>query len=59
MAMQSADVTPTAGQVAACERARAQAAQVTARWTALKTTGLEAFNARRRSAGLPTVEIPD
>jgi photosystem II stability/assembly factor-like uncharacterized protein len=59
MAMQTADVTPTAMQVAACERARDQQAQVMARWTSLRTTGLEAFNARRRSAGLPTVRIPE
>jgi photosystem II stability/assembly factor-like uncharacterized protein len=36
MAMQSAEVTPTAAQVAACERAQAQAAQVMARWTRLR-----------------------
>jgi hypothetical protein len=58
MAMQGADVTPTAGQVAACERARAQAAPVATRWTALKTSGLAAFNAGRKAAGQPTVELP-
>jgi hypothetical protein len=36
MAMQDADVTPTAAQVAACARARAQVNQVLARWTRLK-----------------------
>jgi len=36
MAMQNADVAPTAAQVAACDRARAQAVEVTARWTRLK-----------------------
>jgi hypothetical protein len=36
MAMQDADVTPTAAQVAACARARAQATQVLARWARLK-----------------------
>ena len=36
MAMQSADVTPTAGQVAACDSARAQSRVVLARWETLK-----------------------
>jgi len=39
MAMQGADVTPTAAQVAACTRARAQAATVLARWARLKRRG--------------------
>ncbi len=38
MAMQSADVTPTAAQVAACDRARAQYAQIIARWSRLKAS---------------------
>jgi len=36
MAMQEADVTPTAAQVAACARARAQVDEVLARWARLK-----------------------
>jgi hypothetical protein len=36
MAMQNADVAPTAAQLAACDRARAQAGEVMARWTRLK-----------------------
>ena len=36
MAMQSADVTPTASEVAAAERAQTQANDVMARWNALK-----------------------
>jgi len=36
MAMQDADVTPTAAQVAACARARAQVKQVLARWARLQ-----------------------
>jgi hypothetical protein len=36
MAMQAADVAPTASQVAACVRARADYARVMPRWTALK-----------------------
>jgi len=37
MAMQDADVTPTAGQVAACARARAAVNSVMARWRKLQT----------------------
>jgi photosystem II stability/assembly factor-like uncharacterized protein len=40
MAMQDADVAPTAAQVAACVRARALVAQVMARWTRLKRARL-------------------
>jgi hypothetical protein len=58
MAMQGADVAPTAAQVAACERARAQSAAVVAQWARLKTTGLAAFNAARTAAGLPPVSPP-
>jgi photosystem II stability/assembly factor-like uncharacterized protein len=36
MALQGADVTPTAAQVAACARARTQAATVLARWARIK-----------------------
>ena len=39
MGMQGADVAPTAAQVAACARARAQAATVLARWARLKRRG--------------------
>ncbi|HKN65404.1 MAG TPA: hypothetical protein VJW73_03965 [Gemmatimonadaceae bacterium] len=38
MAMQSADVTPTAAQVAAADRARAQANAAMARWNALRSS---------------------
>ena len=58
MAMQGADVTPTAMEVAACDRARAQSVQVMPRWTRLKTAGLAAFNAKRPAAGLPPVLPP-
>ena len=37
MAMQAADVAPTAREVAACAEARRQFADVMARWTAIKT----------------------
>jgi hypothetical protein len=39
MAMQGADLPPTAAQVAACDRARTQAAAVMARWARLRPAG--------------------
>jgi photosystem II stability/assembly factor-like uncharacterized protein len=39
MAMQGADVAPTADQIAATARARAMGSAVLARWTALRTSG--------------------
>ena len=57
MAMQSAEVTPTANQVAACAQARSQFAAVTARWTVLHTTGLAALNAKRKATGQPEVPV--
>ena len=50
MAMQGAEVAPTARQVAACTTARAQLADVTKRWTALKSTGLAGLNARLKAS---------
>ncbi|HEX6533915.1 MAG TPA: hypothetical protein VF041_04915 [Gemmatimonadaceae bacterium] len=47
MAMQNADVTPTAVQVAACERARREAATVMARWKALEAAGPAASSEKR------------
>jgi hypothetical protein len=58
MAMQGADVAPTASQVAACERARKQSAEVMAKWNALRTKGLAELNAKRRAAGQPLVTLP-
>ncbi len=58
MAMQGADVTPTVGQAAACDRARVQSAQVMAHWMALTTSGLAALNAKRRAAGESTLTLP-
>jgi hypothetical protein len=55
MAMQRAEVPPTASQIAAVGRARAQWAALLPRWTALRTTGLSALNAKRKAAGLPEV----
>ncbi len=58
MGMQAADVAPTATQIAACTRARAQSHDAMARWTTLKTSGLAAFNAKRKAAGQPAVKLP-
>jgi hypothetical protein len=58
MAMQGADVTPTANDVATAATARAQASDVMRRWTTLKTTGLAALNAKRKAAGQGTITPP-
>jgi hypothetical protein len=58
MAMQGADVAPTAGQVATAAKARADAAPLMRSWTAMKTSGLAAFNAMRKAANLPEVPAP-
>ncbi|MDQ2889027.1 MAG: glycoside hydrolase [Gemmatimonadota bacterium] len=58
MAMQSADVAPTASEVNASERARAQLSDVMSRWNALKTAGLTAFNTKRKAAGESAVSLP-
>ncbi len=55
MAMQGAEVAPTAREVAACTEARAASAAVIARWKKLTTTDLTALNARRKAAGLPLI----
>ncbi|HEY5492895.1 MAG TPA: hypothetical protein VIK25_17015 [Gemmatimonadaceae bacterium] len=58
MAIQGAEAAPTASQVAACDRASKQLAEVMKKWTALKTTGLAALNAKRKAAGQPVVTLP-
>jgi photosystem II stability/assembly factor-like uncharacterized protein len=58
MAMQGADVAPTAGQVATATKARADAAPLIRSWMALKTSGLAAFNAMRRASNQPEVPVP-
>jgi hypothetical protein len=58
MSMQRADATPTAVEVAACTSARKDAAAVMAKWDALRTRGLAAFNAKRKAAGEAAVEMP-
>ena len=52
MSMQGSEVAPTANQLAASTRARTTSSDITKRWTALKTTGLAALNAKRKAAGL-------
>ncbi|MGE5744053.1 MAG: hypothetical protein ACM368_08965, partial [Gemmatimonadota bacterium] len=59
MAMQSADVTPTVSQVAACDSARARSRDLLGRWSTLKGAGLVALNAKRKAAGLPAVALPN
>jgi hypothetical protein len=53
--LQGADVQPTAVQVKAIADARAGAAQIMARWGAIKTVDLPALNARLTAAGLPAI----
>jgi hypothetical protein len=57
-AMQSAEVAPTASQVAACTEARSASAAVMLKWNALRTTGLAALNAKRKAAGEPSIAVP-
>ncbi|GAC1649478.1 MAG: hypothetical protein NVS4B3_06640 [Gemmatimonadaceae bacterium] len=59
MAMQGADIAPTAGQIEACARARADARIALARWKALSTAGLSALNAERKAAGAPPITLPN
>jgi hypothetical protein len=51
-AMQAADVAPTTNTLNAITAARANAARVMARWTALTTVDLPVLNAKLRVAGL-------
>jgi hypothetical protein len=59
MAMQDADVAPTASQVATADRARSQARDAEARWNTLRTRGLASLNAKRKAAGQPAIAVPD
>jgi hypothetical protein len=58
LAMQGADLTPSAGEVAACTHARAEQVGVMRTWAALSGPGLTALNAKRKAAGLPEVRLP-
>ncbi|HEX2780567.1 MAG TPA: hypothetical protein VHM30_13765 [Gemmatimonadaceae bacterium] len=57
MSMQSAELAPTAAQIDAARRATAAWRTVTARWNALRTTGLAALNAKRRKAGQAMIPV--
>ena len=59
MTMQGADVAPTATEIAACNNAQAQLNDVLPKWDALKTSGLAAFNAKRKAAGEAAVTLPN
>lgn len=58
MAMQRAEVGPTAGQVAACDSARARFHAVIRRWDNLRGAGLARLNASRKAAGLGPIPFP-
>ncbi len=58
MAMQDADVAPTAEEVAACARARTHAGSVLRKWNALVGDRLRQLNARRKAAGQPEIAVP-
>jgi photosystem II stability/assembly factor-like uncharacterized protein len=58
MAMQNADVTPTASEVEAATKARGESSAVLARWHALSTTGLAALNGKLKASGQPAVTVP-
>ena len=57
MAMQGAEVAPTARDVAACDEARTRSDDVMGKWRTLSTTGLAALNAKRTAAGLQPIRI--
>jgi hypothetical protein len=57
MAMQSADVAPTAREVAACTNARRDSAAVMAQWIKVKTIDLAALNAKRKATGQPAITV--
>ena len=57
MAMQAADVTPTAKQVEACGKAKGEMTAILAQWTKLKTTGLAGVNAKRKAAGQAAIVV--
>ena len=57
LSMQSADVAPTATQVAAVNAARGQYATVMAAWTALSGRELGVLNAKRKAGGMGEVGV--
>jgi hypothetical protein len=57
MGMQGADVAPTAVQIAACATARKLMTTAMPEWASVKAA-VVAFNAKRKAAGQPTVDLP-
>jgi len=58
MAMQGADVAPTARELATVADARRQSTGVMARWTKVTAIDLPAINSRRKAAGQPAIVWP-
>jgi photosystem II stability/assembly factor-like uncharacterized protein len=58
MAMQSADVAPTANAVAGCSKARTLSSETLAKWNRLRTSGITALNAKLKAAGQAAVSVP-
>ena len=59
MAMQAADIAPTANQVAACGKARGEGNEVLAKWRSLSTVRLAALNAKLKSSGQQGIKLPE
>jgi hypothetical protein len=57
MAMQGAEMAPTARELAAVAEARRQSAAVMDRWKKLTRVDLAAINAKRKAAGQPVIII--
>ncbi len=57
-ALQSAEVPPTAAQLAVVATARSQAAAAMAQWNAITAGGLAAYNASRRAVGGRAITLP-
>jgi photosystem II stability/assembly factor-like uncharacterized protein len=58
LALQAADIAPTAAQIAACAHARDQANEVLARWETAKSKDLSSLNASLQAAGRPALTLP-
>lgn len=58
MAMQNADVAPTAVQIAGVTAARKSAAEVVPKWNQIRDVRLPAFNAKRKASGLTEIQLP-
>jgi hypothetical protein len=58
MALQAAEVAPTARDVASVAEARRQAGAVMAKWTKLRTVDLAVLNAKRKAAGQAAIPWP-